>query len=104
MISFTMGLVVFGLGATYFILASKRKKEKIKGVILSLVLATAVGGVIQFNFNRDIKKWNNGICTNCNGTYEFTTATKSYNNYRSYYYTCENCGKTIETMHLMEKN
>ena len=105
MYSFIMGLVVFGLGSTYFILASKRKKEKIKGVLVSLALAVAVGAVIQFNYNMDIKKWNNGICTACNDNYEFVTVTSGYkNNYRTYYYTCKNCGKTIETTILMGKN
>lgn len=105
MVGFIIGLVVFGLGATYFILASKFKDEKIKGLIFSLVLAIAVGGFTQFKFNLDTKEWNNGICTNCNGSYEFVTAIKGYkSNYRVYYYTCDTCGKTIETTHLMEKN
>lgn len=50
----------------------------------------------------DIKAWNNGICIECNGEMQFSGASHLRNSGNLYYYTCENCGHTIE-VHSIKK-
>ena len=49
----------------------------------------------------EIENWNNGICSSCGGQSRFSSA--AYTRYsRRYYYTCTDCGHTIETYELMK--
>jgi hypothetical protein len=42
--------------------------------------------------------YNNGVCTNCGGHYEFVSASR-YKQTTYYYYQCDNCEKIIELRH-----
>ena len=43
------------------------------------------------------KEYNNGICQVCGGNYHF-----SGGNRFNYFYTCDNCDHTIETLNIMK--
>ena len=47
-------------------------------------------------------KWNNGICTECSGDYEFFQAV-GHGSSTSYIYKCDSCGKIVEFENIMEK-
>ena len=55
--------------------------------------------VINTNYNNDENKYNNGVCTTCEGHYHFVAANHGY-----YYYQCDKCESVIEVRHLMNKN
>jgi hypothetical protein len=55
--------------------------------------------VIVANYNNDENKYNNGVCTVCEGHYHFVAADRGY-----YYYHCDKCESVIEVRHLMNKN
>ena len=47
-------------------------------------------------------KWNDGICTECGGDYEFFQAV-GHGSSTSYIYKCDSCGKIVEFENIMEK-
>ncbi len=47
------------------------------------------------------KKWNKGTCSMCGGKFQFKGASSHLRTSR-YYYTCSNCGHTIEVTELMK--
>lgn len=77
--------------------------EGTKRRITTILIAIAVGIFLAFmyhiNDNANEKMWNNGICTECEGEMEFTSASHTkYNN--RYYYKCNDCGNVIELDNL----
>ena len=52
----------------------------------------------------DCDTFNNGVCVQCGGEYRMSGATKSRMGSETFYYTCQNCGWTIETNGLMNKH
>ena len=50
----------------------------------------------------DAKIWNNGICIECNEEMQFSGASHLRSGGKLFYYTCENCGHTIE-VHSIRK-
>ena len=77
--------------------------EGIKFGITTVLIAIAVGTFFAFMYHvNDVANdyvWNNGICTECEGKMEFTSASHTkYNN--RYYYKCNDCGNVIELDHL----
>ena len=48
----------------------------------------------------DEKTWNNGICIECNEEMQFSGASHLRHGGNLYYYTCENCGHTIEVQSI----
>lgn len=59
-------------------------------------------GVLTIESKNDTKIWNNGICIECNEEMQFSGASHLRNGGNLYYYTCENCGHTIE-IHSIRK-
>lgn len=68
--------------------------EKVIAVIIMVaVVAVAlcfVFGVYNYNHERDIKNYNDGICTECGGKYRLAAVSHGY-----FYYECEKCKHTI---------
>ncbi len=60
-----------------------------------LIMATAVLRATKPQAFSD--EYNNGICQICGGNYHFSGG----NNY-VYFYTCDNCDHTIETLNIMK--
>ena len=52
--------------------------------------------------NRD--DFNNGVCVQCGGEYRMSGATRTRMGSKTFYYTCQDCGWTIETNSLMNKH
>lgn len=75
--------------------------------LLALVICCAIFfgfgcGLGQENVN-DRDTFNNGVCVKCGGEYRFTSSTH-YRMSETFYYTCQDCGWTIETNCLMNKH
>lgn len=56
--------------------------------ILLLIFLTSYG-----NAYKTVKIWNNGICNECGGSYEFKCMSGRYNDH--YVFQCSNCKKII---------
>ena len=79
--------------------------HQILGGIVGLILAAGIFFLFVFAVktqnNTIAEIYNDGICTVCGGDYEFSGATRS-NASQYYFYTCENCGHTIEVNKIMK--
>lgn len=80
-------------------------EESIIGGIVGAVIAVAIMvlfiGACLDQKKAEIEYYNNGICTICGGEYEFSGATR-YRSHSEYFYTCEDCGHTIQTSEIMK--
>ena len=74
---------------------------KIGGAIVCLFFWLAISSAMYAEDKWDNEMWNNGICSVCEGEYTFSSATK-YRTSHHYYYTCDDCGHTIEINQLMK--
>lgn len=61
----------------------------IAALVVIAVLAWSAGAP-------DRKAWNDGICTECGGNYEFDYM-RTHSSYLEYRWTCDSCGHTIWT-------
>jgi hypothetical protein len=75
--------------------------NKIGGAIACLLFWLAISGMMYAENSYDHEMWNNGVCSICEGEYKFSGATK-YRTSHHYYYTCTDCGHTIEINQLMK--
>lgn len=80
--------------------------SKITSILASLSVVVAlllIFGLMVFiavtNYNKDENKYNNGVCSVCEGHYHFVAVDRGY-----YYYQCDNCESVIEVRHLMKKD
>lgn len=60
-----------------------------------LLLALFVFCLHQASIHRDDKKWNDGHCDICGGTWKYEQAV-GHRVSTTFIYVCENCGKRIE--------
>lgn len=107
-----VGLVVLAmaLSASLFALLGfsvgyNTSTHRIFGGLAGLVIAVGVFFLIILackTQNEAIaERYNNGTCTECGGDYEFSGTTRT-NSSQYYFYTCDNCGHTIETNKIMK--
>lgn len=68
----------------------------ISGVIFGVVFATIAFVCLIITVKTDKEAWDNGVCPTCGQAWEFKCATQGINNYRTYYYECDNCHSVIE--------
>lgn len=77
-----------------------------KGKIIAFLIVTSIcfgcGYLMGNDAVQSHEEWNDGICIKCGGEYQFTSATR-WRTYQEFYYTCEDCGYTIETDCLYNK-
>lgn len=77
------------------------------GKLLSLIICCAilfgVGCMCGQESVNDHNKFNNGVCVKCGGEYRFSSSTRSRMS-ETFYYTCQDCGWTIETSCLINKH
>lgn len=73
----------------------KGKQRIITAIVIALVMGFGLSALLMVEIKVDNEKWNNGICTECGGKYEFQSSTYKRNVGDEYYYKCKNCGYTI---------
>lgn len=77
--------------------------KQLIGVILFLA---AIAGVlylgVKYETSVSQEAYNEGICSACGGEYQFSSASHVRNGSDRYYYTCEDCGHTVMTYHIMK--
>ena len=95
-----MGLI-FVPAILMFLICGCTWGNKIGGAIACLVFWVLISGAFALEDNYDNEMWNNGVCSVCEGEYNFSGATK-YHTSHHYYYTCDDCGHTIEINQLMK--
>ena len=104
-----IGFIVAGLILTvsigaFFALILTMKLEGKTRIIIAVILAFVIGfgllKILMLNAEKENEKWNNGICTECGGKYEFQSSSYRRNADDEYYYKCKNCGYTIELSSL----
>ena len=95
-----MGLV-FIPAILMFLTCGCTRDNKIGGAIACPLFWLAISGAMYAENKWDNEMWNNGICPMCKGEYNFSGATK-YRTSHHYYYTCDDCGHTIEINQLMK--
>lgn len=77
--------------------------SKLLALIISCAIFFGVGCMCGQESVNDRDEFNNGVCIKCGGEYRFSSSTR-YRMSETFYYTCQDCGWTIETNHLMNKD
>lgn len=77
--------------------------SKLLSFIICCAILFGVGCMCGQESVNDIDAFNNGVCVKCGGEYRFSSSTR-YRMSETFYYTCQDCGWTIETNHLMNKD
>ena len=79
-----------------------------RGIVLSFIICCAVffglGVMVGQEHINNRDTFNNGVCIQCGGEYRMSGATKILMGRETFYYTCQDCGWTIETNCLMNKH
>ena len=74
----------------------KGKQRIITAIVLAFVIGFGLSALLMVEIKVDNEKWNNGICIECGGKYEFQSSSYRRNADDKYFYKCKNCGYTIE--------
>lgn len=77
--------------------------SKIIAIVTCFGIFFGFGCLIGQEHNNDANRFNNGICEQCGGEYRISGATRIRMGSETFYYTCQDCGWTIEVGHLMNK-
>lgn len=96
-------IILFFAGMGYGI-GNSDGEHRISGIVVAIIIVAAIILIFWASFTQERTKnehYNNGICTICGGEYEFSGATRT-NTSQYYYYTCEDCGHTIEVNRIMK--
>ena len=101
------GLLMMGIIGLPFGLIIMLGRETWWGKLLAIVIWCSawfgVGAAVGAEKLNDCKEFNDGVCTQCGGEYRLNGATRWRSN-SEFYYTCQDCGWTIETHSLINKN
>lgn len=97
------GVAGLPIGLAIAIGCCDRWLSKVLAFIICCAMFFGIGAMMgQDNIN-DRNEFNNGVCVKCGGEYRFSSSTR-YRMSETFYYTCQDCGWTIETNCLMNKN
>lgn len=100
----TIVMIVLFLAGMGYSIGNPDGEHVITG-ILAIVVVVAISLLIIWacftQREAEIEYYNDGICTICGGEYEFSGATR-YRSSSEYFYTCEDCGHTIQTSSIMK--
>lgn len=77
--------------------------SKVLSFVICCAIAFGIGCMCGQESINDRNEFNNGVCIKCGGEYRFSSSTR-YRMSETFYYTCQDCGWTIETNHLMNKD
>lgn len=97
-------LVIIVFAAMGFGIGYSGEESIISGIVGAVIAVAIIVLFIGAGLDQkktEIEYYNNGICTICGGKYEFAGGSR-YRNCSEYYYTCEDCGHTIQTSGIME--
>ena len=96
------------LGSFFSLIVCGNLEGKVKpwfntviGIWVALLFGLFMTCIMWGETAHEEKMWNNGICSVCEGEYNFSGASK-YRTTTEYYYSCEDCGHTIEVNHLQK--
>lgn len=78
--------------------------SKLLSFVICCAIAFGIGCMYGQESVNDHNVFNNGVCVKCGGEYRMSGATKIRMGSETFYYTCQDCGWTIETNSLMNKN
>lgn len=79
----------FGLMVVSLMENTKSKAKKwIVGIITSILVGCAITAALVADRNIDMEQWNNGVCPQCGGLWEFKGATSNHTD-TYYYYSCD---------------
>lgn len=99
-------ILTITLGAFMAMIFTSGMKNGIAKVIIGAVIAFSIGfgliGLVKLEYNGDVKRWNNGICTTCGTAFDLFDIEHHRNSGDTYYYKCEN-GHLIKTTNYFEK-
>lgn len=74
-------------------------EHKVLSILVSIAIACAVGvalgGLITLDFKGKEEKYNNGICTECQGKLDLLNIDRTRLGGEVYYYECEDCGRIV---------
>lgn len=98
-----MGLLGLPIGLVLFIGRTKWW-SKFLSLIICCAIFFGIGCMCGLEEVNDTNKFNNGICEHCGGEFRMSGATRTNPGGKTFYYTCQDCGWTIETNRLMNKN
>ncbi len=71
--------------------------KRILAWLLSVAICGfALGSSAYKSKQNAVDVWNNGVCDNCCGTYEFVNASRGRHK-TFYYYQCDTCGQILES-------
>lgn len=75
------------------------RNRKVKGNVLGYVIVAGVVGAMWLLVAFvNVGKWNDGVCSKCNGHYELYDVERSYRSKADrYYYECDTCKDMISS-------
>lgn len=74
---------------------AKKWWTKLLQAVLGFIIGAAFLGCLYLDQKEDARQYNEGICSECNGEYKFSSAAGKGLS-RRYYYSCADCDHTIE--------
>lgn len=69
--------------------------------VIGLAISFGIVCAIRGQHQGELKWYNNGICTECQGVLEFINASR-YRSSTTYYYQCDKCGRILEFQTKMQ--
>lgn len=97
-------IIMLFVGGMGYAIGNSDGDHPVAGVIGAVIAVVVLASIMWAGSEQkkaEIEYYNNGICTICGGEYKFAGGAK-YHNYTEYYYTCEDCGHTIQTSTIMK--
>lgn len=99
-------ILTITLGAFMALILTSEMKDGVMKIIVGTVIAFIIGfgviGLIELEYEKDFKKWNNGTCTTCDTAFDLFDIEHHRNGGDTYYYKCEN-GHLIKTANYFER-
>lgn len=78
-------------------------KRFISGWLTAVITGVAIGGIFALAYKADVKTFNNGYCPTCEEPQRFAGASQDKST-TYYFWTCDNCGKTIRLTTNLERD
>lgn len=78
-------------------------KRFICGWLTAVITGVAIGGIFALVYKADVKTFNNGYCPTCEEPWRFAGASQDKST-TYYFWTCDNCGKTIRLTTNLERD
>ncbi len=69
---------------------------KICQLIISIVITINILGLLVYDSLQEEKRWNNGICSNCNSYYILFEVERG-----RYYYKCDKCNEIFVSLYMI---